>query len=315
MAFTADIRNFDFGDDYRSAFEGKRVLITGSGKDGGIGQAIALAAAANGAKVIGVHFHSSYRDGFDLVAAIRKLDVDAFALQADVNSLSDLWASRSYIVEQMGGVSPDIIVCNSGLTEQGYMFGRALPEVEGERRAERRARVRQSFIDNLTESKMVLDTKIDGFVSLTHLWAGEAAYHKHPLQLIYVSSMQAIEPGVAVPGYAVANWAVLRLPEVLRVNLGRSADMVSASCIMLPFIRTGMTEEYADNTRVFGRWQSRMLETHEAAKSITQLLLRPAGEVNLGHFKLNVSGPAEDIKTAWSQVRLEVQEDELNWNS
>jgi len=315
MAFTADIRNFDFGDDYRPAFEGKRVLITGSGKDGGIGQAIALAAAANGAKVIGVHFHSSYRDGFDLVAAIRKLDVDAFALQADVNSLSDLWASRSYIVEQMGGVSPDIIVCNSGLTEQGYMFGRALPEVEGESRAERRARVRQSFIDNLTESKMVLDTKIDGFVSLTHLWAGEAAYHKHPLQLIYVSSMQAIEPGVAVPGYAVANWAVLRLPEVLRVNLGRSADMVSASCIMLPFIRTGMTEEYADNTRVFGRWQSRMLETHEAAKSITQLLLRPAGEVNLGHFKLNVSGPAEDIKTAWSQVRLEVQEDELNWNS
>ena len=315
MAFTADIRNFDFGDDYRSAFEGKRVLITGSGKDGGIGQAIALAAAANGAKVIGVHFHSSYRDGFDLVAAIRKLDVDAFALQADVNSLSDLWATRSYIVEQMGGAGPDIIVCNSGLTEQGYMFGRALPEVEGERRAERRARVRQSFIDNLTESKMVLDTKIDGFVSLTHLWAGEAAYHKHPLQLIYVSSMQAIEPGVAVPGYAVANWAVLRLPEVLRVNLGRSADMVSASCIMLPFIRTGMTEEYADNTRVFGRWQSRMLETHEAAKSITQLLLRPAGEVNLGHFKLNVSGPAEDIKTAWSQVRLEVQEDELNWNS
>jgi len=262
-----------------------------------------------------VHFHSSYRDGFDLVAAIRKLDVDAFALQADVNSLSDVWASRSYIVEQMGGAGPDIIVCNSGLTEQGYMFGRALPEVEGERRAERRARVRQSFIDNLTESKMVLDTKIDGFVSLTHLWAGEAAYHKHPLQLIYVSSMQAIEPGVAVPGYAVANWAVLRLPEVLRVNLGRSADMVSASCIMLPFIRTGMTEEYADNTRVFGRWQSRMLETHEAAKSITQLLLRPAGEVNLGHFKLNVSGPAEDIKTAWSQVRLEVQEDELNWNS
>lgn len=315
MAFTADIRNFDFGDDYRSAFEGKRVLITGSGKDGGIGQAIALAAAANGAKVIGVHFHSSYRDGFDLVAAIRKLDVDAFALQADVNSLSDLWASRSYIVEQMGGVSPDIIVCNSGLTEQGYMFGRALPEVEGESRAERRARVRQSFIDNLTESKMVLDTKIDGFVSLTHLWAGEAAYHKHPLQLIYVSSMQAIEPGVAVPGYAVANWAVLRLPEVLRVNLGRSADMVSASCIMLPFIRTGMTEEYADNTRVFGRWQSRMLETHEAAKSITQLLLRPAGEVNLGHFKLNVSGPAEDIRTAWSLVRLEVQEDELNWDS
>jgi NAD(P)-dependent dehydrogenase (short-subunit alcohol dehydrogenase family) len=113
MAFTADIKKFEFGEAYHPAFAGKRVLITGSGKDGGIGQALALAAAANGAACVGVHFHSSYRDGFDLVDAIREKGVDAFALQADVTSLSDLWASRSYIIEHMGGKSPDIIVCNS----------------------------------------------------------------------------------------------------------------------------------------------------------------------------------------------------------
>jgi NAD(P)-dependent dehydrogenase (short-subunit alcohol dehydrogenase family) len=113
MAFTADIKKFEFGEAYHPAFAGKRVLITGSGKDGGIGQALALAAAANGAACVGVHFHSSYRDGFDLVDAIREQGVDAFALQADVTSLSDLWASRSYIIEHMGGKSPDIIVCNS----------------------------------------------------------------------------------------------------------------------------------------------------------------------------------------------------------
>ena len=50
MAYTADISNFEFGDAYKSAFAGKRVLITGSGKDKGIGQALALAAAANGAE-------------------------------------------------------------------------------------------------------------------------------------------------------------------------------------------------------------------------------------------------------------------------
>lgn len=98
MAFTADIGKFEFGEAYKSAFAGKRVLITGSGKDGGIGQALALAAAANGADSVGVHFHSSYRDGFDLVDAIRERGVNAFALQADVTSLSDLWASRSYII-------------------------------------------------------------------------------------------------------------------------------------------------------------------------------------------------------------------------
>lgn len=313
MAYTADISKFEFGGNYANAFSGKRVLITGSGKDGGLGQALALAAAANGAKVVGVHFHSSYRDGFDLVNAIRERGGDAFALQADVTSLADLWASRSYIIEQMGGHSPDIIVCNSGLSERGYRFGRALPEIEGESRAERRVRVRQSFMNHLQESRQVMDTKIDGFVSWTHMWAGEAVYHESPLQLVYVSSMQAIEPGIAVPGYVVANWAVLRLPEVLRVNLGKASNMVSACCIMLPFIRTGMTKEYADNPKVFGRWQSRMLETHEAAQSLTQLLARPADEVNLGNFKLNVSGPADDISTSWTRVRLEIEEDALDW--
>ncbi len=299
MAFTADIDKFKFAP-YAKAFQGKRVLVTGSGKDGGIGQALALAAAANGAAVVGVHFHRSYRDGFDLVAAIRAQGVEAFALQADVTSLADLWGSRSYVIRQMGGKTPDLIVCNSGLTEQGYRFGRALPEIEGEPLAERRARVRRSFMSDLTESRDVLDTKIDGFFSWTHLWAGEAVYRSQPLQFVYISSMQAIEPGVAVPGYAVANWAVLRLPEVLRVNLGKSSELVSSCCIMLPFIRTGMTEEYADNPKVFGRYQPRMLETHEAAESMTQLLTYPPAETNLGFFKLAVGGTAEAIDRSWS---------------
>lgn len=177
MAFTANTKTFDFGPDLRAAFECKRVLVTGSGKDGGIGQAVSLAAAAYGASVVGIHFHSGYRDAFDLVDAIRKTGVDAFALQADVTSLPDLWASRSCIIEQMGRRSPDIIVCNSGLTEKGCRFGRALPEIEGESRADRRARVRRTFMENLTDTCLVLDMKIDGFISWTHLWAGEAVYH------------------------------------------------------------------------------------------------------------------------------------------
>ena len=311
MAFTADIEKFQFPE---GAFAGKRVLITGSGKDGGIGQALALAAAANGARVVGVHFHSSYRDGFDMVDAMKARGVNAFAMQADVTNTRDLWASRSYVIEQMEGNGPDILICNSGLTEKGYRFGRALPDEDGESRAERRARVRRAFIENLAESNLVLDTKIDGFVAMTHLWAGEAVYHKQPIQFVYISSMQAIEPGVAVPGYAVSNWAVLRLPEVLRVNLGRSADMASACCLMLPFIRTGMTAAYADNPKVFGRWQSRMLEPFEAAHAVHQLLARPSDELDLGNFKLGVHGDADEITLKWSQVKLEVNDEALGWS-
>ncbi len=266
MAYTADADKFRFPD-LAEGVRGKRVLITGAGKDGGIGQSFALAAGLNGAAAVGVHFHRSYTDGFDLVNALRSHGVEAFPVQGDVTNMGDQWASRSYVIQQMGGLPPDLVICNSGLTEKGYSFGRALREVEGEPAAVRRARVRQHFIDNLEESRLVLDTKIDGFLAMTHLWAGEAVYHNTPTKIVYVSSRQAIDPGVSVPGYAIANWAVLQLPKVLSVNLGKAADMVTAFSVMYPFVRTGMTDEYADNPKVFGRWQSRMLETHEAARA------------------------------------------------
>ena len=57
-----------------------------------------------------------------------------------MTNVRDLWATRSYVVEQMGGKAPDLVICNSGLTEAGYRFGRALPEVEEETVSERRAR-------------------------------------------------------------------------------------------------------------------------------------------------------------------------------
>lgn len=308
MAFTAGIEDFRFDGALGSAFAGKRVLITGSGRDGGIGQALALAAAVNGAEIVGVHFHRSYRDGFDLVDALRAAGARAFALQADATNTRDMWSTRSYVVEQLGGVSPDLVICNSGLSEKGYRFGRALPEVDGESRSERRARVRQVFIDNLEESRLVLDTKIHGFVAMTHLWAAEAIYHDRPLQILYISSRQATDPGVAVPGYVIANWAVLQLPRVLKVNLGRDAGMVRAACLLLPFVRTGMTQDYVDNPKVFGRWQPRMLEPHEAARAVAELLARPEGDLDLGNFELLVEGAAADAALRWRSVDLELRE-------
>ena len=106
MSFTAESQKFRFDDDLAAGVTGKRVLITGAGKDGGLGQAFALAAGLNGAASVAVHFHQSYGDGFDLVTALRKEEVNAFPVQADVTNLGDLWASRTYVIEQMGGLPP-----------------------------------------------------------------------------------------------------------------------------------------------------------------------------------------------------------------
>ncbi|MGH7932499.1 MAG: SDR family NAD(P)-dependent oxidoreductase [Candidatus Binataceae bacterium] len=314
MAFTVQIDKFRFENEFRKGVSGKRVLITGAGRDGGLGQAFALSAGLNGASVVGVHFHTSYADGFDLVNALREAGVNAFPVQADVTNLGDLWASRSYVIEQMGGLPPNLLICNSGLTERGYSFGRALREIPGEPLAMRRARVRQHFIDNLQESRLVLDTKIDGFLAMTHLWAGEAVYHKEPLQLVYVSSRQAIDPGVSVPGYVISNWGVLQLPKVLAVNLGGNSKLVTASCVLLPFVRTSMTGEYADNSKVFGRWQPRMLETDEAAKAALQLLARPQAELDQGLFELMAEGGADQVRVTWKKVWLDLREESLEWS-
>jgi NAD(P)-dependent dehydrogenase (short-subunit alcohol dehydrogenase family) len=319
VAFTVDPERFRVMPDLTRGVSGKRVLITGAGRDGGLGQAFALAAGLNGAAAVGVHFHRSYVDGFDLVDALQKVGVEAFPLQADVTNMGDLWATRSYVIEQFGGLPPNLVICNSGLTEKGYSFGRALREVEGETSAQRRARVRQHFIDNLEESRLVLDTKIDGFLAMTHLWAGEAVYHEEPVRIVYISSRQAIDPGMSVPGYALSNWAVLQLPKVLAVNLGRSADMVDAFSVMYPFVHTGMTHEYAENERVFGRWQPRMLETHEASEAFLALLARSSEETDQSMFELMVDaapeGSSAGVQVTWQKVRLDVQEEALAWSA
>ncbi len=318
MAYTAPTESFRF-DEFRTGVEGKRVLITGAGKDGGIGQAFALSTGLNGAESVGVHFHRSYEDGFDLVDRLRNEGVRAFPVQADVTNLRDLWAIRSYVIDQMGGLPPNLIICNSGLTETGYNLGRTLRQVEGESTSLRRARVRQHFIDNLDESRLVLDTKVDGFLASTHLWAGEAVYHDEPAQFVYVSSRQAVDPGPSVPGYALSNWAVLQLPKVLKVNLGRSADLVNCFTLLLPFVRTGMTSSYADNERVFGRWQPRMLEPCEMAEAFMALLARPGSETDGAMYELIVNAAEGDkaagVELIWNRLSINLDEQPVDWSA
>ena len=58
-----------------------------------------------------------------------------------------------------------------------------------------------------------------------------------------------------------------------------------------------------------------MLEPFEAAHSVTQLLSRPADELDLGNFKLAVGGTTESLELSWSQVELEVRDQPLAWSA
>lgn len=58
-----------------------------------------------------------------------------------------------------------------------------------------------------------------------------------------------------------------------------------------------------------------MLEPFEAAHSVTQLVVRPASELDLGNFKLEVGGSAERLELVWSKINLEAVEENLSWSA
>jgi hypothetical protein len=73
-----------------------------------------------------------------------------------------------------------------------------------------------------------------------------------------------------------------------------------------------MTNEYAENPKVFGRWQPRMLETYEAAEAFMQLLAQPNDVTRGGMFEVMVepepSRGEKGVKVTWQQVKFNVSE-------
>ncbi len=92
-----------------SSLENKVAVITGSGR--GIGKAIAISYATNGAKVCCLsRSHNEIHDTADL---INKNNVNAIALTCDVSNYNELHEVFEKIYKTYGGI--DIVVINAGV--------------------------------------------------------------------------------------------------------------------------------------------------------------------------------------------------------
>ena len=95
----------------------KVVLITGASK--GIGQALALGLANEGAHVV-VNYHTD-REGAEAVASrIHQLGRNAWVVQADVSSVDQVRAMFALVAEQSGQL--DVLINNAAITEWGNLF-------------------------------------------------------------------------------------------------------------------------------------------------------------------------------------------------
>jgi len=91
--------------------EGKKAVVTGAGR--GIGRAVAMAFAREGADVL-VNYVSNSATADEVVAEIEKMGRKAIAVKADVASTADAQNMIETAIKELGGL--DILVNNAGVS-------------------------------------------------------------------------------------------------------------------------------------------------------------------------------------------------------
>lgn len=101
---------------------GQVAIVTGASR--GIGRAIALALATEGANVV-INYASSSKAAEELVAKIHSMGFEAIALQADVSQAEQVDSLLNTVTQKWGRV--DILVNNAGITRDTLLL-RMKPE-------------------------------------------------------------------------------------------------------------------------------------------------------------------------------------------
>lgn len=99
------------------SLQGKIAVVTGGSR--GIGRAIAQTLAEAGATVV-VNYRGNAAAADETVAAIRRADGTAIALQADVGDGADVERLFKAVIDQFGAI--DILVNNAGITRDTLLL-------------------------------------------------------------------------------------------------------------------------------------------------------------------------------------------------
>jgi 3-oxoacyl-[acyl-carrier protein] reductase len=97
--------------------EGKGAIVTGGSL--GIGRAVALALAREGANVA-VNYRRHDTEAKQVVAEIEKMGRKGLAVKADVSSYDDAVKMVEQVREAFGGF--DLLICNAGITWDGVIW-------------------------------------------------------------------------------------------------------------------------------------------------------------------------------------------------
>ena len=241
------------------SLQDKVAIVTGASR--GIGRAVALALASEGAHVI-VNYASSSGAADEVVAAIREMGSEAISLQADVSQAAQVEALIKATMEKWGRI--DVLVNNAGITRDTLLL-RMKPE---DWQAVINLNLTGVFLCTRAVSKIMLKQRSGRIINIASV-AGQMG-----------------NPGQA--NYSAAKAGVIGLTKTVAKELG--ARGVTANAVAPGFIATDMTEKLANAEEIIkfiplGRYG----QPEEVAGLVRFLAADPAAAYITGQV-MNVDG-------------------------
>ena len=203
-------------------------LVTGSSR--GVGRAIALAYATEGAKVM-VNYTSNERAAKEVVEAIQKMGSQAVAVKADVAKKVEAEALVKATVDHFGGI--DVLVNNAGFT-------------------------RPAMMTKMTEQQW--DEVVDLHLKGAFLCTQAAAQHmiaKNRGKIINISSVGGVVGTVGQINYSAAKGGVISMTKSMARELARYN--ICANVISLGIVTTDMSEKITTDEKLKEVYMNRIL--------------------------------------------------------
>lgn len=197
---------------------GKTALITGATR--GIGRAIALAFAAEGADVA-FTYRSQHEAAQSLVAEIEALGAKAKGYPSDAASFEDAHRVVEEVKSLFGKI--DILVNNAGITKDGLML-----------------RMDEAQWD------AVLDTNLKSAFNFIHACTPLMARQRSG-SVINMSSVVGVSGNAGQCNYSASKAGLIGLTKSLAKEMGPRG--IRANCIAPGFILTDMTGSLPENVR------------------------------------------------------------------
>lgn len=208
--------------------KGKVALVTGSSR--GVGRAIALAYAREGASVV-INYTANQAAGEEVITAIKEMGEKAVLVKADVSKAADAEALVQKGIDEFGGI--DILVNNAGLS-------------------------RPAMLLKMTEDQwdQVVDIHLKGAFLCTQ-FAARHMKEQNKGKIINVTSVAGIVGTVGQINYSAAKGGLLSFTKSAARELARYNVCVNVIC--LGIVATDMTEKIRTDEKLKEIYMNRIL--------------------------------------------------------